>query len=56
MFCKFSMILTGVDCEVLVPFPRRPPSLLPQAQTLPSDLRKRLCLAPAEISVTPLMT
>src|SRR5688572_1858901 len=44
--------LTGWTRGVVVPSPSRPDSLVPHAQTLPSDFRARACVAPAEIATT----
>src|ERR1041384_944159 len=44
---------TGVSLWVFVPSPSWPLPFAPQAHTVPSDLRARVCVVPAAIAVTP---
>ena len=49
---SLSRTLTGCARGVVVPSPSRPDSLVPHAQTLPSDFSARVCVAPAAIATT----
>src|SRR3990170_1978729 len=48
-----ALVLIGVFLSVAVPSPICPYAFLPQAQTVPSDFRARLCCPFAAIAVIP---